>query len=106
MRVSQAMIDHLPAAKYQCPSCGAYRLAVTMVWSGVVWRYVCRTCQPDGSPTLGRTCDRGKVRWCGLDHGEIIERHDAQQARWRRDARPETQGGVLDCLATSQTIST
>ena len=40
----------------------------------------------------------GYCRWCGLDHSEIVERHDAQQARWRREARQaETEGAVPGC---------
>ena len=63
MRVTQPMVDHIPAAQYQCPSCGTYRLAVTMVWSGTVERYVCRMCEPDGLPSLAAVLSwKGKVR--------------------------------------------
>ena len=31
--------------------------------------------------------DAHHCRWCGLSRAEIIERHHAQQARWRREAK-------------------
>ena len=62
------------------------------------------TARQDNVPMPATT---GYCRWCGLDHGEIIERHDAQQARWRREARQaETEARFLAAgYVSAQTIS-